>query len=102
MALSLCSTYSASQLRQILAEQDASSLKKVKGVGAKSAQRLALELHDKVERIPVPAAISVSSAGVEEAHQALVALGFSAKDAQHALDAVADESDDSEVLLDWR
>ena len=35
VALSLCSSYSASELRQILAEQDAKALQKVKGVGAK-------------------------------------------------------------------
>ena len=62
---------------------------------------MALELHDKVERIPVPAGISTNSAGMEQAHQALVALGFSSKDATAALEAAEQDSnsDDPEIQL---
>ena len=99
VALSLCSAYSAGELRQLLANKDAKALQQVKGVGAKGAQRMALELHDKVERIPVPVIVGTQSAGMEEAHQALVALGFNGKDAQKALESIEEQHDDPEILL---
>ena len=98
VALAILSQYPITELRQILVTKDVTALKKVKGVGAKSAERMTLELHDKVERIPVPfeteeasqprSGSHPSSGIIDEVRQALIALGFTSKDALRALDAV--------------
>jgi Holliday junction DNA helicase RuvA len=102
MALTVLSTLGVNELRRALQTKDIAALKKVKGVGAKSAERMALELSDKVERIPtmagepdlteseVPAAASMNEPS-SEAHRALIALGFTAKESESALKSLADD-----------
>ena len=67
----------ADELTSAIASQDDKMLKRVKGVGAKTAQRIVLELQDKVGSVPSgvvsTAAVSRSK---EEALSALVMLGF--------------------------
>lgn len=106
VALGVLSAYSVGDLRQLLVRKDVAALKKVKGVGAKSAERIALELSDKVDRIPTPFdPVALHHAGMphdaalDEARQALVALGFSNKDALDALGRVATQATDAEHLL---
>ena len=106
VALGVLSAYPVGELRQILVRKDVTAFKQVKGVGVKSAERITLELHDKVDRIPAPfdpatepADAPTPDAAIDEARQALVALGFSNKDALDALRAVASEADNAEALL---
>ncbi len=102
VAMAVLSTLGVARLRDVLLTRDTATLRKVKGVGPKSAERIVLELADKVERIPAPiAAGDASGAGqaVEEARRALVVLGFSAKDASDALAKVAAPGLGSEDLL---
>ena len=103
VALAVLSTLGVNELRRALQTKDVAMLKKVKGVGAKSADRMALELSDKVDRIPTmagepysvetaePAAISMNEPS-SEAHRALIALGFSAKESEVALKSLADDA----------
>ena len=82
--------------------RDIPRLRKIKGIGPKSAERIAMELADKVERIPAPLEPHGASAGVqavEEAHRALVVLGFSSKEAADALAKVATPGTKGEELL---
>jgi holliday junction DNA helicase RuvA len=57
----------------------------VPGVGRKTAERLALELGDKVEGLALRAGTSVKGAAAQEAVGALVALGYSQADASAAV-----------------
>jgi Holliday junction DNA helicase RuvA len=73
----MLSSLSVDELAAAIAAQDDKLLKRVKGVGAKTAQRIVLELQDKVSGTaasiaPLPAA----SRNKEEALSALVMLGF--------------------------
>ena len=93
LALTLLSAYSARRLARALAEKDVNALKQVSGVGKKTAERLVLELSDKVADLAVGEAGEPSSPAVPGTHEAvaaLVALGYSfmaADDAvRHALD----------------
>lgn len=52
-ALAILSHYDLSLLREIVARQDAYTLSKVPGIGQKSAQRILLELQDKLKVMPV-------------------------------------------------
>jgi len=104
VALAILSHLGVDDLRRALTTRDVALLKKVKGVGPKSAERIVLELADKVERIPAPrnapaAGAPSGVAALEEAARALVVLGFGAKEAADALAAVATPGVGSEALL---
>jgi Holliday junction DNA helicase RuvA len=105
-AMSVLSELGVGTLRQALISRDAAKLRSVKGIGPKSAERITLELADKVERIPAPTLVSdvgvpataVGSA-FEEAHRALIVLGFSGKEAAEALTKANKPQMKSEELL---
>ena len=90
VALAMLSTYSAPRLAQALAEKDVNALRQVSGVGKKTAERMVLELADKVEDLAVAAAGPDGAGGgtgpgAQEAVGALVALGYAFVDADAAV-----------------
>ena len=90
VALAMLSTYSARRLAQALVEKDVNALKQVSGVGKKTAERIVLELADKVEDLALEAAGADgarggAAPGAQEAVGALVALGYSFVDADAAV-----------------
>jgi holliday junction DNA helicase RuvA len=106
VAMAVLSQLGVADLRAALAAKDAAALRKVKGVGPKSAERIVLELADKVERIPAPLSAATAArtatsviAGVEEAQRGLIVLGYSAKEAADALAKVQQPGLSSEQLL---
>ncbi len=79
----LLSSLSVSELTQAIASGDAKTVQRVKGIGSKTAQRIVLELQDKVSDSDIgqlPSSPFVlagkGSANKEEALSALVMLGF--------------------------
>lgn len=97
LALAVLSTWNASQLQEILAREDATALTTVPGVGRKTAQRLLLELKDKIEAAPTGSEDSVSLIGDAEA--ALVALGFQAARVRPVLRSLAKDCASTEALV---
>jgi Holliday junction DNA helicase RuvA len=96
VALAMLSTYSARRLAQALAEKDVVALNQVSGVGKKTAERIVLELADKVEDLAVGAAGPDGvgrGPGAQEAVGALVALGYSFVDADAAVRAALAQGD---------
>lgn len=93
IGLALLSQFTSDRLLLLIAGNDAKSLTAASGVGIKLAQRIVLELKDKVgnlakeqgmqDVISVGNAVSVSATG--EAIEALVSLGFSQTDASLAV-----------------
>lgn len=105
--LSLLGAMSADEIRMAVLTQDAKAIAKAPGIGNKTAQRLILDLRD---RISIEDAFSpeqgsaVQGTGVldqarNEAVEALTALGYSASDALRAVKAVEQEDMDVEALL---
>ncbi len=90
LALAMMSAYAAHRLARALVEKDVNALKQVSGVGKKTAERLVLELADKVQDLAV--GLDEGGAGpgqqAQEAVAALVALGYSFTDADAAVRAV--------------
>lgn len=88
IALALLSGLSVAELAQAVAAQDASRLVKVPGIGKKTAERLLLELKGKLG----PDLGSPGGAPLADAQgdilQALVALGYSEREAQAAVKAL--------------
>lgn len=74
----MLSSLSVEELTNAIASQDAKLVQRVKGVGAKTAQRIVLELQDKVNStgIVVSSVTAPVSHNKEEALNALVMLGF--------------------------
>lgn len=81
IARMLLSSLTCEELRSAILSEDIHKIKSVKGIGVKSAQRLVLELKDKIvkgEGADSPALFSTgNTAVVDEATNALVMLGFS-------------------------
>ncbi|MFA1550492.1 Holliday junction branch migration protein RuvA [Actinomadura chokoriensis] len=97
LALAMLAVHTPNALRRALAGEDLAALTKVPGIGKKGAQRIVLELKDRLGgpvggadevRAPVPA-----EAWREQVHMGLVNLGWSARDADAAVDAVAADLD---------
>jgi holliday junction DNA helicase RuvA len=88
IALATLAVYDASALRQALADGDVTALTRVPGIGKRGAERLVLELRDKIGPV-VPAATSLNGHSVRgPVVEALVGLGFAAKQAEEAVDKV--------------
>ena len=87
VALAMLSTYSARRLARALAEKDIAALTQVSGVGKKTAERIILELADKVEDLAIGPEGEPGGppAGAQEAVAALVTLGYSFPDADAAV-----------------
>ncbi|MGE3810198.1 MAG: Holliday junction branch migration protein RuvA [Candidatus Nanopelagicales bacterium] len=97
LALALLSVHSPDALRRAVAAEDVTALTKVPGVGRKGAQRLVLELKDKLG-LPTGAGGAAAAAAPisgpawqPQVHSALVGLGWSAKEADAAVAAVAEQ-----------
>ena len=101
MALSMLSALTASRLARAIVDKDLAALTQVPGVGRKTAERIAVELADKVEDLAVGAEGEPVDPGAREAVQALVALGYSHADADRAVrEAVRDLAlDDPQELI---
>ncbi len=89
----MLSSLTVDELTRAILDQDVKRVQKVKGIGAKTAQRILLELRDKVDPfatgLPAGSAGAASSGGnAEEALSALVMLGFPKTAAEKVLDKV--------------
>ena len=86
-ALSVLSGMSVAELAQAVTRQEAGRIIKVPGIGKKTAERLLLELKGKLGA-DIGAPASVASDAQSDILQALVALGYSERDAALALKAL--------------
>lgn len=94
-ARTILSSMSAEELTSVIAAQDVNRLKSVKGIGLKTAQRLILELKDKVGAAAAGGADAATGAADpvrSEASSALVLLGFARPAVEKAIDAVLREN----------
>ena len=104
-ALQILSAMSVRDLSIALISGDANALTRVPGIGKKTAQRLVLELKDKVDDAQLTgqaASISpkVSANGPEaEAIAALISLGYSNSEAARAVSQVADQTQEADKLI---
>ena len=92
VALAIVSGSPASELRRAIALGDAKRFEAIPGIGKKTAERIVLELK---ERIGAPDLVAVSPSGDEPRHvvarEALVELGYSVAEAERALARVDPE-----------
>jgi Holliday junction DNA helicase RuvA len=84
VALSVLSGLSVDDLSVAVASQDAGRLTKVPGIGKKTAERLVLELRDKLPKVTSAVRAEGSAAGGDVVN-ALLALGYNEREAQAAV-----------------
>jgi len=87
VALSVLSTFSADSLRKAILTSDVGSITTIPGIGKKSAQRLILELKEKLALPEFQEVFSPqASTAYSEARNALVNLGYSSIESKRALE----------------
>lgn len=96
----MLSSITPEEIQQAIVEGQVQVIQRIKGIGPKTAQRVILELQDKLKKqgpnalIPLPV---VKSSAVEEALAALTMLGFNKPQAEKALRAVSSDQEEASV-----
>lgn len=102
VAIGILSGYESESIISFIRNEDVRSLMKAPGIGKKTAERILLELKDKVDGFEVSrefeaeAPLATTSAQ-DEAYDALMSLGYSANEAKSAVSEA--EGDDVEEIL---
>ncbi|HEX2175855.1 MAG TPA: Holliday junction branch migration protein RuvA [Nocardioidaceae bacterium] len=101
LAQAMLAVHGPDELRRAVAHDDLAALTRVPGIGRKGAQRIVLELKDRIGTVSAsnPARAPTGSADGDaqwrdQVHQALLGLGWPARDAESAVSAVADQAGD--------
>jgi len=108
-AISILSVMSPQDLINSIVAEDAKAISRAPGVGAKTAARLVLELHDKVEKNFFVSSAPVSQKSVatkgtkatghlSDARDALLVLGYSRSEVANALTGVDPKLDTEEII----
>jgi len=107
-ALGILSALPLRDLSIAIVTGDVNALSRAPGIGKKTAQRIILELKDKVEQaevssaapgVPAPVAAPVGNSAQREAQAALQALGYTSAEAARALNLVRDQADTADKLI---
>lgn len=102
-AMQILSSLSVREISIALVTGDSNALTRVPGIGKKTAQRLVLELKDKVEDAELTGSdvsASVAKNGPEaEAIAALISLGYASSEAARAVSKVAGQTDKPDELI---
>ena len=106
VGLAILSTLSAAEFAQCIAHDDTAALIRVPGIGKKTAERLLVEMRDRLPSLEDATAAGSASAGnhaglaLQDATSALISLGFRSVDASRAVRAVPDaQTQSSETLI---
>lgn len=106
MALTLLDEFEASELIGFVIDGNYKEITRAKGVGPKLAQKIILELKDKLmnyqtkEPIKITSTVKIDDTAVEDAQMVLVSLGYERKEIQDAISkAVADNRTTAEEIL---
>ena len=97
VAMAICSTYTPSQFATIINNKDMNGVKKVPGIGPKSAGRILVELVGFDEELVASGNTPSASLAFSQATEALEALGFKKDKISKALSAC--EGDDTASLV---
>jgi Holliday junction DNA helicase RuvA len=97
-ALALVSTLGGERVVRALRDGDLATLCTVPGIGQKTAERMVLELKDRIRDLPEGEGEPARPASAEQAVQALVALGYGVAEADRAVRAVVNRDGPAEAV----
>jgi len=102
LAMAVLSGLRPEALARAIRDENVGMLVAIPGIGRRTAERLVVELRDRIEAAPVPAAPAARDGGIlpraerqRDAVAALTRLGYTAAQAEEALQQVAGGEDDS-------
>lgn len=97
----ILSSFSADELREAILSENVTAIKSVKGIGLKTAQRMVLELKDKISKgeggVSEVLLVSDRNAVAEEAAAALQMLGFSKPNISKAIQKIVSSNPNIKV-----
>lgn len=108
LGLAILSGIEASDFVRVVHNNDVAALTKVPGIGKKTAERLVIEMRDKLKDWPEAheghsettiGGVAGGNVATEEAVSALLALGYKPKDAEKAIKTVAGEGLSSQDMI---
>ena len=106
MALTILSGASGEELARYVSTGDVASLTRLPGIGKKTAERIIMELRDKLEGLSISAGTgtiatgrSVSTDPVTEASHALASLGYKPAEVSRMISAVAEADMEAEDII---
>jgi len=105
LALAILSGANSAELTRFVTTADVASLTRIPGIGKKTAERIIMELRDKLDGIHgvgaggVPASAAVSTEPSAEASHALAALGYKPAEVGRMISAVAEAGMDAEEII---
>ena len=99
IARTMLSSMTSEEIQQAIASEDVKTIQSVKGIGAKTAQRVIVDLKDKVLKIFDLDEVSIAqnNTSKEEALSALEVLGFARKQADKVIGNILKETPDASV-----
>lgn len=103
IALSILSSVSADELRNLVLSENVFMIQKFPGIGKKTAERLILELKDKFSKLDLVGSsteVISNSNQINEAIQAMISLGYSKQIAEKSIQAVMKEIKNSDIKTD--
>ena len=102
MALGILSGLDSASFARAVTGNDVKALTALPGVGKKTAERLIIEMRDKVDSFDVSGSDNPSTMTInviEDAESALIGLGYRPQDAARAVSRVSDPAEDVESLI---
>ena len=102
-AMSVLSTFSPGHLKDVISQEDYHALTTVAGIGKKTAQRMVIDLSEKMKKFMPQGDPGPRAAGKDifsEAKEALSELGFSSNEIDKALRVVRSQADDADSVQD--
>jgi len=103
MALGILSAMSTNDFRRCVELEDTTSMSKIPGVGKKTAERLIIEMRDRIDATAPAggkaAALSVEASARSEAVDALVALGYKPKEVNNLIAKLDIEGKSAEDII---
>ena len=100
-AIAILSNIKPDELSKVIAKQDVRTLSSVKGIGKKTAERLVVELKDKIDVLPLEVLddVKLSSHELDDACEVLVSLGLSKNEAVKLAQSCYQKGDTAEDII---
>jgi Holliday junction DNA helicase RuvA len=102
MGLAILSTMGVGDFQRCVEYEDAATLVKIPGVGKKTAERLIIEMRDKIDKTasaPGTTRVSVDASPRSEAVDALIALGYKAAEVNKLIGSMDVDGQSAEDII---